>query len=87
MQYSTFLGPLQGRQGSNADYYRKADWELLSDHIKNIEIKILNSPKLISGVHLEHIKKRFGKWGKKSAYLIKPVQKLTYHGSPPNYDI
>ena len=24
--------------------YRKADWELLSDHIKNIEIKILNSP-------------------------------------------
>ena len=24
--------------------YRKADWELLSDHITNIEIKILNSP-------------------------------------------
>ena len=24
--------------------YRKADWELLSDHIKNIEIQIFNSP-------------------------------------------
>ena len=24
--------------------YRKADWDLLSDHITNIEIKILNSP-------------------------------------------
>ena len=35
--------------------YRKADWKLLSDHIKNIEIKILNSPNSsIRGVHLEY---------------------------------